>query len=458
MIGRRTLGAARAAAAAAATIATATAAAPGVAGAAPAAQNGAAVREHATGFPSLAERRIGPIGIVFDRSSRLYVSALEHLYRFGPAGGPAAQNRLSAAPVARLTTGLAFGKDGRLYAARYTAERAGDVVELDPATGAVRRSLIGDIPCPTALATDPISGDLFVSTVGCGSTIGRISDPSGSPQGSVFLSGLTVDGLTFAPDGTLYIAHEPDGSGRTVSAVAGTASPSPGDRRGLASVPNADGVALATPARAGDPPPFLVVNRTDGAVTRVDLGASGTATGARDLVVGGSRGDLIAVGDDGCLYATQTDSVLKVTNADGSCRPASAGTGTGSGSGGAGGSGGDDGGSPASPDALALGRGLQPTSVASRSLTPRCPATSRVRVRVAFRGRRLRSARVFVGGARVKTVRGRALRRPVVLRKLPARAFTVTVRGRLRSGRTVVRRTRYAACGVRVLKPATRRG
>lgn len=407
------------------------------------AQHGAAATAFATGFDSIPGKGIGPVGLAFDTSRRLDVVALEHLYRFGPAGGRAADARVSTRPISKLTTGLTFGKDGRLYAAGYTGDRVGAVVELDASDGSVLRTVAAGLPCPTALATDPLSGDLFVSTVGCGRVIVRIADPaSARPQVSAFLSGLAVDGLTFAPDGTLYIAHEPDGVGATISAVAGTNARRPGERRPLASVSHADGIALGAPDAPGGPVPFLVVNRIDGVVTKVDLRSA--AQPQTDLVVGGSRGDLIAVGPDGCLYATQTDSVLKVTNADGSCRPSS-------------GAGVDGPGGPSGLEAP-LEHGLLPTQVAA-SLTPRrCSSKHRIRVRLGFRGVRLRSARVYLDGRRVRTVRGRALRRPVRLRGLPARAFTVTVRARTRGGRTRVRRTRYSACGRRVLsrRPAHR--
>jgi hypothetical protein len=403
------------------------AAAGAVAAAAPGAEaysprNGAAATVFADGFDTLPGGRIGPVGLAFDSSQRLYVSALEHLYRFGPGGGRAAGARISRAPVGRLVTGLAFGKDGRLYAARYTHDRTGDVVELDPADGSVRRTVVPGVPCPTALATDPLSGDLFVSTVACGRTILRVSDPAGVvPRASVFLAGLSVDGLTFAPDGTLYIAHDPDGAGATVSALAATDAPRPGERRPVAAVPHADGVALGAPARAGDAPPFIVVNRTDGVITKVDLRSPlRTKT---NLVVDGTRGDLIAVGRDGCLYATQTHSVLKVTNADGGC----------------------------GGGRLPLEQGLLPVVVGPRPRARGCPARRSISVSVRFGRRRLRVARVYVGTRRVRTVRGRALRRPVRLRRLPNRRFTVTVRATTRRGRKLQRSTRYAACGRRVV-------
>ena len=398
------------------------------------AQNGAAATTWATGFPFEPGKRRGPIGVVFDERGRLYVSALDHVYRFGPSGGPAADARLSSAPVGRIVTGMTFGTDGRLYAARYTDGLTGDVVELDRSTAAVKHVVAADVPCPTGLAADPRSGDLFVSTVACTSQVGRISDPSGpAPQMSEYLKDLAVDGITFSPDGRMYLAHEPDASGATVSEVSPTDA-GPVRRRTLASVPHADGVALGRP-QGGGGPPFLVVNRTDGAITKVDLGSGATT----DLLTGGTRGDLVAVGADGCLYATQTETILKVTNADGTCVPRA--------------------GAPASPpgNRAALGAGLLTTSLRVTAASAngglnRCSRSRRLRISVRFRGVRVRNARVFVRGKRVRTLRGRALRRPVRVAGLPARPFTVTIRARSRGGRALVRRTTYSACGRKVLR------
>ena len=282
-------------------------AAPVGAGAAATAHDGARVQTFARGFDFDRTTRIGPVGVAFDHDGSMLVTA-RHVYRFGPDGGRAEDHRMTADPLAGLATGLAWGLDGRLYAARHDFG-PGDVVELDPHNGSVLRVVAAGLECPTALATDPATGDLFFSTVACGHSIGRIFDPSGAaPRVRTFQSRLEVDGLTFGPDGELYAAHDPDRQGRTISVI----DVRRGRRTALATVRHADGIALGRPAVARDAPPFLVVNRTDGVITKVDLQAPGAPQ--TDIVTGGSRGDLVAAGDDGCLYATQTDSVLRVTN------------------------------------------------------------------------------------------------------------------------------------------------
>jgi hypothetical protein len=67
----------------------------------------------------------------------------------------------------------------------------------------------------------------------------------------------------------------------------------------------------------------------------------------------------------------------------------------------------------------------------------------------ARRGKRLRLARVYVNGKRVRVVRGRRLRAPVRLRRVPRRAFTVRIRAVTRSGRRVTAKRHYPACARR---------
>ena len=207
------------------------------AGAAATGHDGASVRTFASGFASDA-RGIGPVGLAFGDGRRLYVTD-QHLYRFGPDGGSAADSRLTAQPLSASATGLAFGTDGRLYAGRYTGPRRGEIVELDPGSGDVVRTVAADLPCPTALATDPATGDLFVSTVDCGHGVLRISGPAGAGAAvSPYVENLNVDGMMFAPDGSLFVAHDPDRDGRTISIVDGTQSATPGARTPIASVPH----------------------------------------------------------------------------------------------------------------------------------------------------------------------------------------------------------------------------
>ena len=77
------------------------------------------------------------------------------------------------------------------------------------------------------------------------------------------------------------------------------------------------------------------------------------------------------------------------------------------------------------------------------------PAAKRKKCRRALRirlPRRLQRAAVFVNGRRVKRVRGRDLRVPVVLRKLPRGKVRVRIVARDHRGRRVVRKRTYRGC------------
>ena len=59
---------------------------------------------------------------------------------------------------------------------------------------------------------------------------------------------------------------------------------------------------------------------------------------------------------------------------------------------------------------------------------------------------RITSARVYVNGRRVAVRRGRRLTAPVDLRGLPRGRFTVTIKARTSTGRTITGRRRYRTC------------
>jgi uncharacterized repeat protein (TIGR01451 family) len=248
----------------------------------------------------------GPVGLAFDGSGNLLVAAspTASLHKVPPGGGTAAGTKIHDGYG--QAAGLAFDKSGRLYMARGTQH---DVVELNPASGDVMRTVVSRLPCPVGLATDPISGDLFVSNVFCrGGGIMRISGfANGQGTATRYAGTQDADGLTFAPDGTLYAA-----GGVRVVRVAGTNSPTPGAVSTVAELPNVDGIVYA-PATAQDDE-YIVVVRTDGEIDRVDLDGQTTP-----VLTGGSRGDLVTVGPDRCIYADLQDRVIKLGPSTGSC-------------------------------------------------------------------------------------------------------------------------------------------
>jgi probable HAF family extracellular repeat protein len=273
------------------------------------AASGYAASDFATGFGN--NGSIGPIGVAFDSPGNLFVMdfATGFLYKFGPGGGGAsAATQVNAAAIGGTPSALAFAKDGSLY---LTRQSANDVVQLDPTTGSILRTVAG-VTYATGLAVDPLSGDLFASTSPAGNVV-RISNFTNGPGiATNYASTGPLDGIYFGPDGTLYAALWSGG----IASIAGTNSPTPGTVKVLpVTVPSIDGLAISADPSA----PFIFGNRNDGIITKVDLTV--TPPALTNIFSGGSRGDFTAVGPDGCLYATQTDRVLKVTNADGTCLP-----------------------------------------------------------------------------------------------------------------------------------------
>jgi sugar lactone lactonase YvrE len=275
---------------------------------------GFAVTNFATGFVN--NGSIGPAGIALDASGNLFVGDIidGFIYKFGPTGGVAsAATQLNSTPffLGSRPHGMAFGKDGHLY---LNLVDIGEVVQLDPSNGTIIRTVATGMPVASALATDPLTGDLFVDQSGGGSTIFRVSNFASGPGTVVVYSTVSfADGLAFGPDGTLYAAGA--GLGGVVK-ISGTNSATPGATAFIASVPGGlDGMAIS----ASPNTPFLYTNNNNGTITKVDLSTNPPTL--TNIVTGGSRGDFATVGPDGCLYATQTDRVLKVTNANGSCLP-----------------------------------------------------------------------------------------------------------------------------------------
>jgi hypothetical protein len=279
---------------------------------------GYAVTTFAGNFPVDCFSGVGPIGIAFDSSNTLFVASNNTLYAFGQQGGLAGPTTKVGAitPSTGVVLGLAFGQDGRLYAAM-----GNKVVELNPGTAAVIRTVV-DLGGADAkgLAIDPLSGDLFVSQGFDG--IKRVSNfMNGPATATPYGSPGEVDGIVFAPDGTLYAA---DDFGGGIARVAGTNTATPGAKTIIAFLNKPDGLAIESNS-ANLVKPFLYANRNDGVITRIDTSAlpdtptNPCATGCTDIYTGGSRGDFVTVSPAGCLYATQSERVIRITKADGTC-------------------------------------------------------------------------------------------------------------------------------------------
>ena len=268
---------------------------------------------------------VGPFGLVFDNHHHLLFTDAANLGFYAvPATGSSSPMPLSTGNV---QTGLTWGKHGELFAARF---QAGDIVQVDPRSGAVVRDLVapGSYPCVTGLATDPVSGDLFFGQPNSGGAcpgapaLTRVENPTSAHPTFVSYSAppgtYTID-VAFAPDGTLY-AVEQGPSIACAARISGTRSPTPPTVTTLACFPNfgifagIDTIAVSAKPRHA---PTLFVAGPDGTINEIDQ--TTTPPTVTPIFAGGTRTDGMLVGPDHCLYATQSTNIEKLTNVDGSC-------------------------------------------------------------------------------------------------------------------------------------------
>ena len=263
--------------------------------------------DYVTGFPQPPSAdEAGPIGLAFDSSANLLITDINTgtFHRVPPGGGTTAAQTLVTTGLGK-PAGLAFGADGRLYMARADQAR---VDEINPANASVVRTVASGLACPTGLAVDPLSGDLFASNK-CGSApINRIGSPASTKPTVKTYSSRRADGLTFQPDGTLFAAVDDS----EVDSIAGTNQSDAGTATKVADVADIDGIAYS-PATSNHAA-YLVVNRTNGEIDMLDLQGHSTP-----IVTGASRGDLVTVGPDHCIYADLQDRVIKLAPSQGSC-------------------------------------------------------------------------------------------------------------------------------------------
>lgn len=296
----------------------------------PVGQNGYVVTPFATGFFAQAFNYgnvnwgcTGATNPAFGAST-VYIAQFPDgaLYGFGLGGGSVSSANLLST-IGPTLAGPVFGKDGRLYAQRGSTGvnfTTGAIVELDPVTGAQLRVVAANQTCPTGLAVDPISGDLFF-TGGCFGAgaddpiLHRIADPaSATPTVSTYATlPRTPNGqVAFTPNGTIYVQTGYNDPSPAIVRVSGTNSPTPGVITPVDGVTSFFFVAVAAVGPAGDASALLTLQSGD--LTLVDLAVTPPANTvlATDLPVG-------SIGPDGCLYAGAGDAVYKLTNAVGGC-------------------------------------------------------------------------------------------------------------------------------------------
>jgi kumamolisin len=306
----------------------------------PPAAPGFVVTPYATGFSaqSISAGDVnfgcwGASGIAFDSSGNLYVNEFTtgNVYKFPPGGGVAGPaTLLNSTSLGVTLSGLVFDSSGNLFASRDVTTgnfTTGDVIQLNSSTGAIISSISTGLTCPTALAVDPLTGDLFTddSCTGSGSdnsSIWRISSPASAPSTSVYanLPATPNANLAFTPGGTFYAWADNGVPG--VVKVTGTNGPTPPTVTPLSGLQLSYLGLLAGGAGNGT---FLIANpfanNANVGINVVDLTTSPLTLATSLATTSGANN--MTFGPGGCIYASQLTTVFKITAADGSCNYAS---------------------------------------------------------------------------------------------------------------------------------------
>lgn len=260
----------------------------------------------------------------FDDQSGAWVSDAPtgNLYRLPSTGGAASSGDV-VATVGQTLNSPSFAPDGRLYAARWangSGPFSGEVAELDRDTGAVVRTLASSLFCPIA-AVDPLSGDVFYSLICFGGgaenpKVYRVLGTSGATLSVVEYASLPygpAGGMSFGPDGTLYVAYGmPPAS---VARIGGTDTPQPASVTTVPGLTTRYSVTVAETQAGGAAKSLLVHDGTTLKLVDVTTAPPYTET---DLAYGSDL-DAGVIGPDGCLYSTGHDTIYRISPASGSC-------------------------------------------------------------------------------------------------------------------------------------------
>ncbi len=282
----------------------------------------------------------GVAGLAFDAAGDLYVSYLPSgdIYKFPPGGGVAnSSTLLTTTPLGPSLAGLAFDASGNLYAGRAATTgnfTTGAVYQVDPTNGSILNTVASNLTCPTEIAVDPLTGDLFTddSCSGAGSdnpALWRISNPSSAPATSVYanLPGTPNATIAFAPSGTMYAwaFNQPPGSGGVpaVVQISGTNGPTPPTISVLPNLQLAALGLLATGQQANGDANTLFLNPYNPTLSQT-LGTTGldlttTPPSTSVTLVKETGAVVMTFGPDGCIYAAQNDNVYKITDTSGGC-------------------------------------------------------------------------------------------------------------------------------------------
>lgn len=264
----------------------------------------------------------------FDSAGNMYVSDFVdgNLYKFPPSGGVAGAGTVLASIGETAAQPVFSGSN--LWVVRAAAPGSpapSTFFEVDTTNGSILNQFTG-VFCSSTLAADPLSGDLFSSSL-CGTTTNLWYSTLASPQSFSVYAGMpdvSPASVAFLPGGTMFVEGGTGTSNPYVEEVSGT-NVSPTTTTQLAGLsPSELGlVALGS----GNTPQGLIMNIANGAggtsqTVMVDLTTNPPTIGPPLTInssLGTGFGGGLTIGPDGCLYGGLGNAVYKLSKSDGSC-------------------------------------------------------------------------------------------------------------------------------------------
>ena len=266
----------------------------------------------------------GATNPTFTTSNSVYAANFRtgNLYKLGLTGGTiTTTNQLSS--IGLTISQPVFGKDGRLYATHGSTGGgggSGDIVEINPTTGAVVRVVASNLKCPNGLSVDPLSGDLFFDGECFGgglndANVYRVSDPANTAVVSTYatLPGSPNGYLAFSPDGTLYAVaqYTPNPPLPPIIRITGTDKPQPATTSVVPGITSYFFVTVGEVNPDGSAKSLIVPDAAGLELVNI-------STNTHTVLMTGGVGASV-IGPDGCLYAATSDTIYKLSNSDGSC-------------------------------------------------------------------------------------------------------------------------------------------
>ncbi len=245
------------------------------------------------------------------------------VYQFPPTGGAVSSANLLTTVGPTLGWPV-VGKDGKLYATRTGTGGnfdTGIVVELDPDTGAILRTLASNLTCPAALAVDPLSGDLFFGDecFGAGSDdphIFRVRNPaSATPTLEPYAALPTspTGQIAFAPNGTIYAVAGYTQQHPQIVRVSGTDGPATPTVAPVDGATSNFWLSIAGVDANGEATTLITLNDNNLELTDITTSPAVNGTVLATNMGGGT------IGPDGCLYSAASDVVYRLTDPSGGC-------------------------------------------------------------------------------------------------------------------------------------------